>query len=388
MPVYYSLTLFTCAVTAIILSLVLLGVTIRQDESLKKYRSARWCLCAAFIAYGIANMFQAGMEYDGKQEALTGVMMIFIGSVQAVMFTMLALIFIRPSIVTVRRVLLQLSVVFLVSAFLFMARFTFPLSAFYVVYYVCILGYVALMAAYTWLFVRSYKVFQKQMMDFYEEEELLYRMRWIKWTFWSALAVGVLALLLIIDNHMVNVLLTLLFTAYFLFVTVSFINYQQYAQLIVRAYESEPHVSQQSVEKEKMSPAEVEKIRAGISEWVREKKYVESDHSVEEIARQLAQLCGRGLPHLAHWHAHRRGETPHRREPVDKDKRCCQPHRLQRPPLFLPHLYEDDRNVGDRIQEWRGAYNKKERIIPVSGLSFHIYIDFLTVRKAKFVTCL
>ena len=287
MPVYYSLTLFTCAVMSIVLSLVLLGVTIRQDESLKKYRSARWCLCAAFIAYGIANMFQAGMEYDGKQEALTGVMMIFIGSVQALMFTMLALIFIRPAIVTVRRVLLQLSVVFFVSAFLFMARFTFPLSAFYVVYYVCILGYVALMAAYTWLFVRSYKVFQKQMMDFYEEEELLYRMRWIKWTFWSALAVGILALLLIIDNHMVNVLLTLLFTAYFLFVTVSFINYQQYAQLIVRAYESEPHVSQQSVEKEKMSQAEVEKIRAGISEWVREKKYVESDHSVEEIARQL-----------------------------------------------------------------------------------------------------
>ena len=287
MPVYYSLTLFTCAVTAIILSLVLLGVTIRQDESLKKYRSARWCLCAAFIAYGIANMFQAGMEYDGKQEALTGVMMIFIGSVQALMFTMLALIFIRPAIVTVRRVLLQLSVVFFVSAFLFMARFTFPLSAFYVVYYVCILGYVALMAAYTLLFVRSYEVFQKQMMDFYEEEELLYRMRWIKWTFWSALAVGILALLLIIDNHMVNLLLTLLFTAYFLFVTVSFINYQQYAQLIVRAYESEPHVSQQSVEKEKMSPAEVEKIRAGISEWVREKKYVESDHSVEEIAKQL-----------------------------------------------------------------------------------------------------
>jgi YesN/AraC family two-component response regulator len=143
------------------------------------------------------------------------------------------------------------------------------------------------MAAYTWLFVRSYKVFPKQMMDFYEEEELLYRMRWIKWIFWSALAVGILALLLIIDNHMVNVLLTLLFTAYFLFVTVSFINYQQYAQLIVRAYESEPHVSQQSVEKEKMSQAEVEKIRAGISEWVREKKYVESDHSVEEIARQL-----------------------------------------------------------------------------------------------------
>ena len=92
------------------------------------HRSARWCLCAAFIAYGIANMFQAGMEYDGKQEALTGVMMIFIGSVQALMFTMLALIFIRPSIVTARRVLLQLSVVFFVCCCSFRLYSLFQLS--------------------------------------------------------------------------------------------------------------------------------------------------------------------------------------------------------------------------------------------------------------------
>ena len=144
-----------CAVTSIVLSLVLMGVTIRPNESLKKYRSARWCLCAAFVVFGVANMLQAGMEYDGKQEALTGVLTIFIGGIQAMMFTMVALIFIRPAIVTARRVLLQVSVIFLVSAFLFVARFILPQDAFYVAYYVCILGYVALMAAYTWLSMRK-----------------------------------------------------------------------------------------------------------------------------------------------------------------------------------------------------------------------------------------
>lgn len=287
MPVYYSFTLFMCAVTSIVLSLVLMGVTIRQNESLEKYRSARWCLCAAFVVFGVANMLQAGMEYDGKQEALTGVLTIFIGGIQAMMFTMVALIFIRPAIVTARRVLLQVSVIFLVSAFLFVARFILPQDAFYVAYYVCILGYVALMAAYTWLFVRSYKVFKRQMMDFYEEEELLYRMRWIKWTFWSALAVGILALLLIYDNHMINIILTPLFTLYFLFITVSFINYQQYAQLITRAYKKEPCVNKPNEEKEKFSQVDVEKLRSRINEWVSEKKFVESDCSVEEIACQL-----------------------------------------------------------------------------------------------------
>lgn len=287
MPIYYHTTLLTCAVTSIVLSLVLLGVTIRQDESLKKYRSARWCLCAAFIVFGIANLFQASMEYDGKEEALTGVLTIFIGSVQAMLFTMVALIFIRPSIVTVRWALLQITAILLVSVFLFVARFAFPLGIFYLVYYVCILGYVLLMATYTYIFVKSYKVFKKQMMDYYEEEEMLYRMRWIKWIFWSALAVGILALLLITDNHKINMLLTILFTAYFLFITISFINYQQYAQFIVRAYENEPCESQQNVEKEKLSTTDVEKLRAGISEWVSKKKYMESDLSVEETARLL-----------------------------------------------------------------------------------------------------
>ena len=140
---------------------------------------------------------------------------------------------------------------------------------------------------YTYVFVDSYKVFKKQMLDYYEEEEMLYRMRWIKWTFWSALAVGILALLLLTDNFIVNILLTALFAAYFLFITISFINYQQYAQFIVRAYENEPSVSQQIAEKEKLSSADAEKLRTSISEWVSQKKYAESDLSVEEIAAQL-----------------------------------------------------------------------------------------------------
>lgn len=294
MPLYYFLTIYTCAVTSMILSLLLMGVSIRQDESLKKYRTARWCLCIAFLVFGIANLFQASMEYDGKEEALTGVMMILIGSVQAMMFTMVALVFIRPSVVTLRNVVMQLTAILLLSAFLFIARFTFPLNVFYIIYYVFILGYVLLMATYTYIFVRSYKVFKKQMLDYYEDEELLYRMRWIQWIFWSALVVGVLALMLITDNHYVNMVFTSLFTAYFVFVTISFINYQQYAQLIVRAYGDETQEVQQETVQDMpvhVVHADVEKLKASIDEWIRQKKFVETDKSVDEIASELDTDC-------------------------------------------------------------------------------------------------
>ena len=284
MPFYYYLTLFACGVTSIMLAVVLSGISIRQDEMFKKYSTARWCLCVAFVVFGLANLLQVGMESDGKEEALTGAMMVCIGSICAMMFTMVALVFIRPSVVTLRNVMIQLAFILLVSAFLLVARFMFPLHLFYIIYYVYICVYVMLLAAYTYVYVKNYQVFRKQMMDFYEEDELLYRLRWIQWTFWSALMVGVMALLLVIDSHYVNLLLTCLFTAYFLFITISFINYQQYSQLISRAVNTPESVEPTQIPATK---ADFEALTAKIDEWVRQKKFAETDKSVEEIAKQL-----------------------------------------------------------------------------------------------------
>ncbi|MBQ6204970.1 MAG: helix-turn-helix transcriptional regulator [Prevotella sp.] len=286
MPVYYYITLITCGVASVLLALVLSGVTIRRDESLKKYCTARWCLCVAFLVFGIANLFQAGIESDGREEALTGVMVIVIGSINAMMFTMVAHVFIRPSVVTRRNVILQAAVILLLSAFLFVARFTMPLRAFYVIYGVFLLGYLLLLAGYTYFFVKNYLVFKKQMLEYYEEEELLYRMRWLKWTFWSALAVGVSALLLTIDTPVVNMLFTCLFTGYYLLMTISFINYQQYAQLVVKAYEK-PLEETDSVRGGVTQSADIELLTQNINQWVGEKRFAETDKSVDEIAQLL-----------------------------------------------------------------------------------------------------
>lgn len=286
MPFKYYLILFTCGVTSILLALILLGVAIRKDDALKKYRTARWCLCAAFLVFGIANLFQAGIESDSRQEALTGVMMIAIGSINAMMFTMVALVFIRPSVVTKRNIIWQIALILLFSAFLFTARFAMPLGIFYIIYWVFILGYLLLMAGYTYLFVKNYRVFRKQMLEYYEEEELLYRMRWIQWTFWSALAVGISALLLTIDTPAVNMLFTALFTGYYLFMTISFINYQQYAQLVARADKgsvTESETSQEGM----LQPADISLFTDKINIWISQKGFAESDKSMEEIAQLL-----------------------------------------------------------------------------------------------------
>ena len=126
MPFYCFLTLFACGVTSIVLSVVLAGVKIRKDESLTKYRTAHWFLCAALLFYGLSNFFQISLE-DAQEETLSGLLMITVGSLQAMMFTMVVLIFIRPAVVTLRNVSVQFTIIALLSAFLFFAHFTFLL---------------------------------------------------------------------------------------------------------------------------------------------------------------------------------------------------------------------------------------------------------------------
>ena len=288
MPFYCFLTLFACGVTSIVLSVVLAGVKIRKDESLTKYRTAHWFLCAALLFYGLSNFFQISLE-DAQEETLSGLLMITVGSLQAMMFTMVVLIFIRPAVVTLRNVSVQFTIIALLSAFLFFAHFTFPPSVYTVIFRFYIAAYVTLLAIYTYIFLKSYKVFRKQMMDYYEEEELLYRTRRIKWIFWSALAVGIMALLLNIDSHHVNMLFTSLFTAYFILVTISYINYQQYAQLIVHAYDST--TTQQDTPQKSLTPEEADELKTRIHEWVRQKKFAETDKSVDEIAAELGTKC-------------------------------------------------------------------------------------------------
>ena len=98
-----------------------------------------------------------------------------------------------------------------------------------------LVAYLLLMAFYTRLFLKSYRAFKTQMLAFYEEEDLVGQIHWINWTFWLALSVGVLALLLLAGNSVVSNALTIVFTVCFIVNGISFVNYRTFAPLVDRA---------------------------------------------------------------------------------------------------------------------------------------------------------
>jgi len=126
---------------------------------------------------------------------------------------------------------------------------------------------------------------KKRLMDYYEEEEIAVSLRRVAFLFWSALAVGVLALLLITGNSLIDSILTILFTCYFAFLATVVISYHSTALLIIKAYRD-------SSEKEPVKKANIEqiydeKIEHALDAWVERKAYLSKDQSVCEIANEF-----------------------------------------------------------------------------------------------------
>ena len=283
----YLLTSFTAGLIAMALVAILAGFKVRSCKGLRKYNRARWCLLGAFSVFGVLNLLEVILIDRVKLEAgtLTGSLIIVIGSFMALFFTFTVLSFIRPEIVTRKNLLLQIAVIAPLGILPFILGLTAPRPVFRIFFALMLVAYLALLVTYTRLFLKSYRMFKERMLSFYEEEDLVDQLHWINWTFWMALSVGVLALLLLTGNLVVSSALNVVFIIYFLILCISFINYRQYAPLVDRAIEQRP-AEPEAKEVDDSAPAYGD-LAEKVEEWVERKGYLDNTKSVEEIAREM-----------------------------------------------------------------------------------------------------
>lgn len=239
---FYFLTSVISSIVALTLALVLAGLKIHNLEGFEKYNKARWLLAGAFAAFGLlgAAEFLLGDTSGLETGAFSGSLIIVIGSLMAMFVTMTVLSFIRPQVVTRKNILLQLAVIIPVGILLLILRMRASQPVFRVCFGVLLAAYLVQVALYTRLFLRSYRQFKEQMFSFYEEDDLVGQLHWINSTFWLALGTGIAALSMLFGNLLFDSILSLLFTASFLLISIFFINYQRYAPIVDRAIVQKP----------------------------------------------------------------------------------------------------------------------------------------------------
>ena len=266
-----------------VVGLILAVVKTRSDEKTAKFRMAKLSLTVAVLALGILNMAQIGVDPEGDSDYLGGCIALAVSYLQAMLFTMAVLVFIRPQEVTRRRVTGQLTAIAVVDAVLIGSFCMLPLRAFLFIYWMGIVLYVALLVYYIRWYRRSYRWFRQQIADCYEEDEIERGLRWLNILFWAALAVGVLALLMLFGRRDIDMCLTVVIAVYYAFLTASFINYELSTPIILPALEGNTLHNSEYVDNQCVMNFSATLLVT----WIQQGGYLDTQKPVEEIVKEL-----------------------------------------------------------------------------------------------------
>ena len=296
MDLYRLLCAFVTG-TLLCLPLLLMFLRVPMSAEWQSFRRAKGFTALACTALSIAYGSSALMGWVFGVPVL--LVWFVVASLQAILFTFTCVIFVAPQTPMRRLILWNLIPMALLT--LLMA-FAFNVSpswgrALLVAAVVC---YLVQLGFYTRYFITVYRSHIKYLEEVYADD-LGSRLSWVKQLFFSALAVGVLAVaVILLADQTLDVLFGLVVTIYYTYVAISFINYMSRAAFVVHAAglaEEQPLPlpaadatgSSPVNDQEKATPAaaDLDHVREAVDRWVAAKHYLEPDISVEEIAQQM-----------------------------------------------------------------------------------------------------
>lgn len=296
----YIIMLFSAS-AILAVSVILLMLSVPLTGEWKNFRTVRLCLAFTCLVLS-ASDFVSCFAMDSNQEAqLFSTLTLIVASYQAMLFTTASLVFVQSARVHRRSVLTQLGVITAVGVSLLVSQYHFP-RLFAFLFAAAIAAYIAQIVFYTLAFRKDYISCVEHLEAFYDEDEQG-RMRWISRCFYSALAVGIVALFfcMIPYSSITYDLFVLTYTIYYVYIAGCVVNYRIKAGFIVNARKEHqqaqeekqavPETEKEIAAKEEPDPQAVldwaDKLRVALERWVAEKKFIETDSNPDKVAKEL-----------------------------------------------------------------------------------------------------
>lgn len=296
----YIIMLFSAS-AILAVSVILLMLSVPLTGEWKNFRTVRLCLAFTCLVLS-ASDFVSCFAMDSNQEAqLFSTLTLIVASYQAMLFTTASLVFVQSARVHRRSVLTQLGVITAAGVSLLVSQYRFP-GLFAFLFAAAIAAYIAQIVFYTLAFRKDYMSCVEHLEAFYDEDEQG-RMRWISRCFYSALAVGIVALFfcMIPYSSITYDLFVLTYTIYYVYIAGCVVNYRIKAGFIVNARKEHqqaqeekqavPETEKEIAAKEEPDPQAVldwaDKLRVALERWVAEKKFIETDSNPDKVAKEL-----------------------------------------------------------------------------------------------------
>lgn len=211
---------------------VMLATTILPVDGLEKLRKARNVLVPSYFVLAFLSLVCCLTGYDRRIEPAST---LFVASFQALLFTMSMLVFIRPGEVLWRTVFRQAAVITVAGITLFATLFCFT-DYYYLFFYTGIIAYVIQLFFYTRKFTLAYQKTVQELEDYYDDDEES-RLRWVKIGFYSALAIGVMALSILFYPGLYKFFVPL-YILYYSFMVMWFVNYYRRMKFAIPVIEA------------------------------------------------------------------------------------------------------------------------------------------------------
>ena len=327
--IYMFITLIS-AIALTILGFQLCGVHIPRKGETRRLRTARVILAASYFILAVpayAELFTGG-QYNRK---IVAVFTIATAAYQSLLFTATLLTLIHPLFVTHRRVLTQTGIVTVAVALFVPVALTSDARW---IFYMAVTAYAVQLAYYTVIFRRRYVESLARLEDYYDDD-LHGQLRWVKFGFYAALAVGIAAC---ISSGLPSAAFNVFTMGYIVFYTWfanRFVNYVAKLNYYLPAVAKQPEEMQSrtmeltdvfagdipvgnipaggdpvretsardvsaatelstatevpsatGLSSEEL-PEKIEELRVALERWVTDKGYIRQEEGREQIAREL-----------------------------------------------------------------------------------------------------
>ncbi|MDR1624107.1 MAG: helix-turn-helix domain-containing protein [Tannerellaceae bacterium] len=281
---YNILSIFITSGLLLACGLMFLFTFIPDNPLLGNYRKARYVMIGAylfFIAIAVAEYLSG--DPSVQNVLLMQAVTLVIASSQAFLFTFAMLALVDVQFPGWRHIFREAAVVLLFIVAIFTVYTCCSETFFQAAFYGFTVIYALSLVRYTVLFLKSYRQFRCRIDNYYSGEEAR-RLRWIVLSFFSALAVGIMALLsAVFMSILVALLYAIIFDAFYLFFAVRFINYPHQFQVIEQAIDDAP-ATRNDTKTEHTTFAALEKQ---IEHWVTNKGFTEQRITLGALAALL-----------------------------------------------------------------------------------------------------
>ncbi len=335
------------------LSAVMFMIPIPDDIRWKNLRSGRATLAIAYIILGML-MVVNGVTGAERGE-LSGMITLIIAFFQALLYTRICILFLKPRSSDSPRLRPLLAACCVLCAcmvaFYIMKPGLFPL-----VFHIGIALYALLLTYCCILFIRTYNATVKHL-EYVYDENMYYRLRWVKRCFYSALMVGIMAWFMAFFNRAMtlNISGIFIYTIYYLCMVGYLMKYVSNYGFILKSDENETaHTA------EEVCLMNERQLEESLEEWVRDKKYRNCSKKVEDIVEELGTTRINLNEHLNRrfgmtfrsWRNHLR---------IEEAKRLINDNKIPLPDIYSAVGFSDRSNFHREFKEIVGMTPKQYR---------------------------